>query len=639
MAKKERPDWAAGPEGAAPGGDAPRGGRIGFWALHILVFVCGGALMGVEIVGGRVLSPYFGSSVFVWGAIIGVFMAALAMGYYLGGMVADRRPSLGWLAAVVGIAGALVMVLTKLATPACGWVDRMDLGPRYGPLVAALALYFPPSLFLGAVSPFAVRLQARSLSAMGNVAGRLYALSTAGSLLGTLGTTFWLIPTLSTSKILFILGVVLMAVAVMAMAAHFAVHGGPKTRGASAMTILFLTGPFVLGYFFSPAGLPGAIPSTSAVTVVQRSLWWSYVVEERESPYHTIAVVRGFSPLAVVQSGPQGAGMLKPHLSKLSGGEDLAGWLGKETRDLSSVRLPQNVLEAACRLDPDAVQEVRFNNLVESSLYLNRPNRPPATTYTQILHLGMAFRPEARKIMVMGLGGGSVPREFSDNYPGVQIDVAEIDPAVLEVARRDFFFADSENGPYRVYVEDGRQFVRRGHGRAGEYDLIILDAYSGGGQIPAHLVTEEFLTEVRGRLAPDGILVSNIISPMEGRMSRFFRAECRTMRKLFEHVYIFPGSHDWSREGRDWREDTRNLILVATRDKAPALGLDDIVALAEELTARHPGLKDLNLAAHARRYQPLGGPEEYADVPVLTDAYAPVETMFWYQPDRGRRRG
>jgi spermidine synthase len=180
-------------------------------------------------------------------------------------------------------------------------------------------------------------------------------------------------------------------------------------------------------------------------------------------------------------------------------------------------------------------------------------------------------------------------------------------------------------------VEDARQFIRRGSGRFAKYDLIILDAYSGGGQIPAHLVTREFLGQVRERLAPDGVLVSNIIATMKGRLNRFYRAEYRTIGQLFPNIYVFPVVHPGENPEDLPPSTLRNLLLVAPREGTRRLAASELYASAEELVRQYPLAKDLNLLYHAGNYHATDRPEEMTDVPVLTDEYAPVETMFWYE--------
>jgi spermidine synthase len=181
------------------------------------VFVAGGVLMGLEIAGSRVLAPHFGNSVFIWGSLISVFLASLAIGYYGGGRLADRYPSLVLLTTVTVVVSIWILLLGSFAPVVCDRLVEAGFGERSGSLVASLILFLPPSVGLGILSPFAVRIAATSVLSVGKVAGGLYALSTAGSIAGTLITTFMLIPWLGLSVILKVLGLVLLATSIITL--------------------------------------------------------------------------------------------------------------------------------------------------------------------------------------------------------------------------------------------------------------------------------------------------------------------------------------------------------------------------------------------------------------------------------------
>ncbi len=179
--------------------------------LRLLVFTCGASLMAWEIAGSRVLGPYFGSTIYVWGSLIGVIMGALSLGYYVGGILADRRPSVGLLCSIVAAAGVVLLIDRFIAASVCRGIVTMPLGARMQPLLVSVVLFLPASVLLGMVSPFAVRREAKSVGTMGNVAGRLYALSTVGSIAGTLAAAFYLLETFRVSTIILMLGGLLIA--------------------------------------------------------------------------------------------------------------------------------------------------------------------------------------------------------------------------------------------------------------------------------------------------------------------------------------------------------------------------------------------------------------------------------------------
>src|SRR5690349_21714048 len=154
--------------------------------LALIVFVVGTSILGAEIAAARLLAPYFGASTIVWANTIGVVLVALTVGYWMGGRLADRRPNRRSLCALA-LAGALALaavpfVARPLLDAAVVALDRISAGAFLGSLGAMLVLVAIPILLLGAVSPWALRLAIDSVEEAGTVAGRLYALSTAGSL-------------------------------------------------------------------------------------------------------------------------------------------------------------------------------------------------------------------------------------------------------------------------------------------------------------------------------------------------------------------------------------------------------------------------------------------------------------------------
>ncbi|HEU5206684.1 MAG TPA: fused MFS/spermidine synthase [Gaiellaceae bacterium] len=191
------------------------GGTPGSFALGALVFGAGVGALATEITASRLLAPYFGSSTIVWANLIGIVLAALALGYWLGGRLADRRPEPRLLGSIVLGAGVFVAVIPFAAKPFLDFtVDGLDTasaGAVIGSFLAVLLLCAPPVVLLGMVSPFAIRLAVSSIATAGAVAGRLYALSTAGSLLGTFLPALVLIPAIGTQRTFLVIAVVLAA--------------------------------------------------------------------------------------------------------------------------------------------------------------------------------------------------------------------------------------------------------------------------------------------------------------------------------------------------------------------------------------------------------------------------------------------
>jgi hypothetical protein len=173
--------------------------------LYLIAGWSGFFVMGIELLGGRLLAPYFGSSIYVWGAIITVFMLALAVGYLLGGQASLHRPSLKRLAAI--LVGAAVVTVPVLLF-ADGLLDHLSLlltDPRAASLGAAGLLFFLPTMISGMVSPYAIRLLIADRLSAGHHAGKLYFVSTLGSAAGTILTSFYLVLYLEVNQILLLL--------------------------------------------------------------------------------------------------------------------------------------------------------------------------------------------------------------------------------------------------------------------------------------------------------------------------------------------------------------------------------------------------------------------------------------------------
>jgi len=187
--------------------------RRGSLALGALVFGAGIGALATEITASRLLAPYFGSSTIVWANLIGIVLAALALGYWLGGRIADRRPQPALLGFIVLGAAVFVAAIPFVAKPfldvTVEGLDEASAGAVVGSFVAVLLLCAPPVVLLGMVSPFAIRLAVSSIETAGAVAGRLYALSTAGSLLGTFLPAIVLIPAIGTQRTFLVIAALL----------------------------------------------------------------------------------------------------------------------------------------------------------------------------------------------------------------------------------------------------------------------------------------------------------------------------------------------------------------------------------------------------------------------------------------------
>ena len=202
-------------------------GRRGRLALGALVFGAGIGALATEITASRLLAPYFGSSTIVWANLIGIVLAALSLGYLLGGRIADKRPRPSLLGFIVLAAAVCVSAIPFVARPfldlTVEGLDEASAGAVIGSFLAVVLLCAPPVVLLGMVSPFAIRLAVANVETAGAVAGRLYALSTAGSLLGTFLPALVLIPAIGTQRTFLVIAALLAVSACFLLGARYLV--------------------------------------------------------------------------------------------------------------------------------------------------------------------------------------------------------------------------------------------------------------------------------------------------------------------------------------------------------------------------------------------------------------------------------
>jgi spermidine synthase len=482
--------------------------------------------MGLEILAGRVVAPEFGNGIYTWGSVIGVFLAALSLGYHYGGKRAAERASPEALSRVLVWTAAYVALLIVAGDVLLSALSTVPLPTRFASLPAVTVLFGPPTYFLGFVSPYAAELSA--VEDVGEASGRVYAVGTVGSIVGAFGTTFFLVPEFGITTIEFGFGLLLVGTALaIALAPDHEVSLVPV--GAAALVLVAALGGAAVGLT-----TPGN------------------AVYETQTAYQH---------LEVVDNG--------------------------DTRTLY------------------------LDGQRHSAMDLNEPDRH-VFTYTRYFHLPFLYADdpeEIDRVLFVGGGGFTGPKRFAEEYD-VTVDVAEIDPEVVRVAKE--YFRVEESDDLRIHAVGGRRFLDRTNHT---YDLIVLDAYKKD-KVPFQLTTVEFMRLASRHLDDDGILFANLIAAPSGPASRFYRAEYRTMSQVFGQVYSFPTA------GSNF---VQNVELVATKSEAPV----SRATLLERNARRSIGI---DLSAEIRNYR-ADTPTD--DVPVLRDGNAPVDSLL--EPAVGER--
>jgi spermidine synthase len=495
--------------------------------LRIAVFLGGAMLMAIEISAFRMIGKTFGSALRETTAVIAVFLAAMSLGYWMGGRAGDRWPRNITLVAAFLSAAAMLLAVPWLDAWASPRIAESGLHFAVHAFLATSVLFAIPTCLFASISPIAVRLFAPRTSESGSTAGSIAAISTIGSIFGSVFTAFFIIDWLASivrtvifvSLISFVTAAAIMLVSVPGSGVSLRRYGVLSMIAAA----LILTSTAL-------------VRSSRLDYSIQPSAGWR-VLFARDSPYHHVLV----------------------------------------------------------RESKGRVREMVFDIGVQSRMNIDDPFGPGAP-YTDAFHLARFFRPNLRRVLLLGLGGGTGAKQFTHDYPDVTVDVVEIDPVVVDAAKRFFFVQPSER--LRIHVLDARAFLK---GSTESWDLVIMDVYTAnryGDTIPPHLVTREFFDEVAKHLTDGGIFHFHCIFSR----SKLLPALEKTIASVFGSVVVSDGEILASNVALITSKQT-----IAERAKnSPASGL--------------PSLPDYIASLQSP-------PAVAADVPLLTDDYAPVDLL------------
>ncbi len=487
--------------------------------LIITAALCGALVMVVEVLGSRVIGPFFGVSLFVWTSLITVTMVALAAGYALGGHWSDRKSSPDWLYGIIMVSGILEILIPALKGPILQM--SLPLGLRWGSLTSAFLLFGPTLFLLGCVSPYVVKIAAREMHNIGKTVGSFYAISTVGSVIGTLLTGFVLIAYLGVNQIFLLTGAMLIALGVV----YFVFFR------RMWLSVLALIIPFLF------------LPHETQVSKVMQDGTRVERITNRDSFYGNLKVV-----------------------------------------DYSY----QSVHN----------RELLIDGLVQGGIDMS--SGKSVYEYAYLLQfLPFALNPDGKNCLVIGLGAGLVPAWYKAQ--GVDTEVVDIDPAVIEIARNYFGF----NPAIPVHVEDARYFLINTKQR---YDFMVLDVFNGD-TTPGHLLSVEAMRLAKQRLSPNGVLAVNLVGSIKHH-TLMTSSVIKTLQSVFDQVAIYPAFDTSSGEG------TGNIEIVAYDGMIRELQFDRISNMSI-----HP-LADSNVRLSMQHPFVLQ-PNDKAMI--LSDNYNPVD--------------
>ncbi len=250
------------------------------------------------------------------------------------------------------------------------------------------------------------------------------------------------------------------------------------------------------------------------------------------------------------------------------------------------------------------VFDKRPSTSIQSQINIHYPHHLKLQ-YTKMVFSGLLYKPEPKNVLILGLGGGIIPKEMRHYFPDIEIDVVEIDAEIPPIAHKYFHFKTDEK--LKVHIEDGRVFIKKLllNQSPVKYDMIILDAFNGD-YIPFHLMTKEFLEQVKQVLADDGAAIANVFSD-----NRLFDAEFKTFLEVFGNCQVYKSNR------------TSNAMLVSTEPAGVILTQQQAIKHAQILQEKHNFTFDLTEVAQG--LEPNIKP--HPQTKTLTDDQAPVNQL------------
>ena len=493
--------------------------------LQVTAFLSGAATMILELAGSRLVAPFFGTSLIVWTALIGIIMTSLCVGNWFGGNLADRRPEGKLLGRILMLSAIITAVTAFASNLILTWLQDMKFNLYFSSVLSALSIFAPVSLLLGMVSPFVARLAMQDVHSSGETIGKLSALNSAGSILGTFMGGFVLIS-------LFPSAVILMFVASMLAFLAVIIYTG-AWRKIIASGVLIMS-------------------SVSAGGLLYYGVPFVKIGEHIDTAYSHITVAESV-----------------------------------DRRNNRRVRVMVT--------DPDAAQ---------SLMYLDAPNEL-VSEYTKFYDLAFAFKPETKRVLMLGGGGYSYPKHLLSEHRNVSVDVVELDEGVTAVARKYFCLNDDDN--LRIIHEDARTFINRAERDGiGPYDAVLMDTFTSAIVIPFQLTTVEAGARLRSLLKDDGVLIVNVISSLEGTKSGVLQGIYRAFGKSFAGMKLYPVNASEMKYSRA----LQNIIMVCSPKVnlmvSPAAELtDEIERMLGHEVDRSVMENDLSVAAFTDGYAPL----------------------------------
>ena len=441
------------------------------YLLEITTFIAVATGMIIELVASRILSPYLGNSNLIWTCIIGMMLAFMSIGYFIGGKISDKHPKRNLLSLFLLDSATFISLIPMIEIYAIEPISKTNLNLPLLAIICSTITFGIPSMFLATASPFAVKLKDKDLEEIGGVSGRMSALSTIGSIVGTFLAGFVLIPKLGVKNIILLVVIVLVILS-------YLIYEDKDIKYTIKIiaTLVILVSLVLVGKKMFLQKHEDIILDTDSE---YSRIWIKKFTNNSGKEYNTLEVDKGYESIA---SGEK-----------------------KLTAD-----------------------------------------------YLKYYDLFNYYQENTENVLMIGGAAYTYPSYFLEQYKDKKIDVVEIDSKMTELAEK-YFDLNTQNENLNIYHEDGRRYINTTQNK---YDCILIDAFKGL-NVPFQLTTEEALIQAKRNLNENGIVITNIISALDGKNANFIKYEYATYKKVFKDVKIFKVQNGMFND-----DELQNLILV-----------------------------------------------------------------------------
>lgn len=441
------------------------------YLLEITTFIAGATGMIIELVASRILSPYLGNSNLIWTCIIGMMLAFMSLGYFIGGKLSDKHPKRNLLTLFLLNSATFISLIPMIEIYAIEPISKINFSLPLLAIICSTITFGIPSMFLATASPFAVKLKDKDLEEIGGVSGRMSALSTIGSIVGTFLAGFVLIPKLGVKNIILLVVIVLVILSYLIYE-----DKDIKYTLKTIATLVILVSLVLVGKKMFLQKHEDMILDTDSE---YSRIWIKKFTNNSGKEYNTLEVDTGYESIA-------------------SGEKNLTA------------------------------------------------------EYLKYYDLFNYYQENTENVLMIGGAAYTYPSYFLEQYKDKKIDVVEIDSKMTELAEK-YFDLNTQNKNLNIYHEDGRRYINTTQNK---YDCILIDAFKGL-NVPFQLTTEEALIQAKRNLNENGIVITNIISALDGKNANFIKYEYATYKKVFKDVKIFKVQNGMFND-----DELQNLILV-----------------------------------------------------------------------------